>query len=378
MNLDPSLDSGHAGKDPASFSKNKYVLLTGATGFVGQYLLRDLIESGHSVAVIARASKQFSAAERVEQIMQRWEAETGKHLPRPIVLQGNITEKHLGLPEQDVDWIKRQVDLVIHNAAILKFQGEPGNEPWNTNLGGTQNIVQLARDCQIKKFHYVSTAYTCGIRTTTVEEDLFDVGQQFRNDYERSKFAAEKYVREANFESLTVYRPAVIVGDSENGFTSSYHGLYVYLRLMAMLIPQQQRDANGIAQTPIRLPMNGDERRNLVPVNWVSQVITRIVNNPAAWGRTFHLTPTKLLTPRELIDHCYGYFNSSGVEYCGPTQKLEQPSEFGSNFLQNIELYQPYDSSDPIFDTTNLNQFVGDIPCPEIDQETVFKFIQFC
>lgn len=354
-----------------------YVLLTGATGFLGQYLLHDLMNLGVKVAVVVRPSKKLSAFERIENIMQRWEQLTGSPLPRPVLLEGDIKADKI-LSDEDQAWAKNNVDAIIHNAAILKFDGDETTEPWTTNVGGTQNVVQLAQDIAVDNLQYVSTAYVCGIQNGRALETSLDNSQQFRNIYERSKFVAEKVIRESGIPNITVFRPAVIVGDSENGFTCSYHGLYVYLRLMAMLIPQQARDENGVAITPIKLPIRGDEKRNLVPVNWVSEIITSLSVNPDAWGNTFHLAPRTAMTPKALIDYCYDYFNSAGVEYCGPGIGNAQPSEFGANYMENTDVYQAYDTSDPEFDTTNLMRFVPDNPCPEIDRETIHKFFDFC
>ena len=69
-----------------------------------------------------------------------------------------------------------------------------------------------------------------------------------------------------------------------------------------MLVPQQPRNEDGVIETPIRLPMNGDEPRNLVPVDWVTKVISNIFCSPDAHGRTFHLTPDKCTSAREMTE----------------------------------------------------------------------------
>lgn len=176
-----------------------------------------------------------------------------------------------------------------------------------------------------------------------------------------------------------MYRPAVIAGDSKTGFTCSYHGLYLYLRLIATLVPQQPRDEHGILQTPITLPINGDEPRNIVTVDWVSQVICRIFDTPRAHGKTFHLSPDEFTTARNLIDHCYDYFNSAGVEYGGSHADLksDQHGSFAEKFFANSRIYESYQTEDPLFDCSNLKQYAGDIPCPPVDREMIFKFLRF-
>lgn len=368
------------GSQKSSQPSCRYTLLTGATGLVGQYLLRDLLCAGERVAVVVRDSKTARAHERIDSILSHWERELDTKLPRPVVLSGCITATHCGLSRADLNWIKANCHRILHNAAVLKFEGvDRSREPWVTNVGGTQNILNLCREVGITDFHYVSTAYVCGEQTGVVMEGQLDVGQRFRNDYEQSKFEAEKLVRGCGWiEPATIYRPAVIAGDSHSGYTSSYHGLYLYLRLMATLVPRQPVDADGFRHTPIRLPMSGTEPRNVVPVDWVSAVICRLLNRADARGLTFHLAPDVPITPRRVVEYCYSYFRSKGVVYCGDEASDDSPiSEFEDEFLKSVRLYQSYDRSDPWFDRTNLLRYAGDLPCPAIDESMMHRYLKF-
>ena len=177
-----------------------YTLLTGATGLVGRYLVRDLLLNGHVLAVVVRPSRRQSPRERMEEILQHWERELGRQMPRPIVLSGDIAESGFGFSAEDTAWVKEHCDTIIHSAAILEFYGKDrAGEPWRTNLNGTQNMINLCRDLDIHDIHYVSTAYVAGYQDGRVMEDRLDVGQTFRNDYEESKFMAESLVRAIDF-----------------------------------------------------------------------------------------------------------------------------------------------------------------------------------
>ena len=354
-------------------------MLTGATGLLGQYLMRDLLDKGQQVAVLVRGSKKLSASQRVEQILERMEIAEDRSIARPIVLEGDLENDSLCLSDAEIDWVQKHCDRVIHNAAVLTFTGvDRSGDPWKTNVGGTGNVLSFCRAQGLKQFHYVSTAYVSGKCETTFSESDLDIGQQFRNDYEESKFESEQLVRQAEgFDSKTIFRPAVIVGDSVTGFTSTYHGLYLYLRLMATLIPMQPVDANGNRQTPISLPMTGDEPRNLVPVDWVSKVMTEIVCNPEVHDQTYHLVPSAGMTARQLVDYCYEYFNSSGVDFCEASAQSENENNFSQNYFENTQVYSAYDTSDPKFDDQNRQNACGHLPCPEIDKEMLFRFLDF-
>ncbi|MEC9094331.1 MAG: SDR family oxidoreductase [Planctomycetota bacterium] len=357
-----------------------YTLLTGATGLLGRYLIKDLLLSGVRLTVVGRDSKREAATQRISNICSFWEKELGQELPRPVCLTGDVRFPNLGLSEDDHSWVQSNCNSCIHNAAILDFSTAPRDqEPWVTNLDGTTNVVDFCRATGMTDFHYVSTAYVCGNRMGTIREDELDCQQEFRNDYEQSKFLAEKLVRQAEgFESITVYRPAVITADSKTGYTTTYHGLHLYLRLMSLLVPQVEPDENGVRNTRIRLPMTGDEERNVVTVDWVSRAITKLFLEKNARGKTFHLSPESKLTPKFLIQSCYKYFNSTGVEFCGNQESESSESEeFETNFLSNVGIYNPYDRCDPVFDNRNTKQLAADVECPVIDEETIHRFLKF-
>ena len=362
---------------PLRFDRD-YVLLTGGTGLVGQYLVKELLAAGQRVALVVRHGKKLTARERVEAFMQRWEAESGTALPRPVVLVGDVCDANLGLSEDAQEWVGQHCDRVIHSAAVLTFHGKSMEaDPWRTNLGGTRNVIELCEKFDIQELHYLSTAYVCGKRSDRVMETDLDCGQEFRNDYEECKCQAEKLVHASNIESKTIYRPAVIVGDSKTGYTVTYHGLYLYLRLMATLVPLQERNENGLIDTKMRFPIDGDEPRNLVPVDWVAQAVACVFLDPSAHGKTYHLTPDECSSARQVLEYCYEYFGSEGVEFVGAEADREADSEFAARFFENAGMYEDYETSDPNFDKSSLVEAAGHLKCPPVDRDMIFRFMDF-
>jgi thioester reductase-like protein len=356
-----------------------YLLLTGSTGLLGQFLVRDLLAKGHRLALLVRGSKHETAAERIEKILQRWERKSGARLPRPVILEGDIRQPFLGLNATDLKWVRRHCNALMHSAASLKFLADGTGEPWISNLDGTTHMLSLCKASGIRNLHYVSTAYVCGLREGIIYESELQCGQSFRNDYEESKLKAEMLIRQADFiDELTIYRPAVIAGDSQTGYTNTYHGIYLYLRLMALLVPRQPIGPDGRRQTRLRLPMTGDERRNIIPVDWVSNVIASLYTNKNAHGHTFHLAPDQCLTPRQIIEAGYNYFNSTGVEYAGYA-KIDPATynDFEAEMLPAFGMYNNYESTDPHFDCSNLKRFASGIPCPAIDEKMLQTFIRY-
>lgn len=360
---------------------SKYVLLTGATGLVGRYLLRDLLLRGVNLALVLRPTEKETIQERVEGILQFWEKQLGKILPRPVCWEGDVSEPNLGLNEEAQQWVETHCDSLIHNAAVLVFYGsDRAGEPWRTNLEGTRHTVDFAQRVGIKNFHYVSTAYVGGCREDLCREDELDVGQKFRNDYEHSKLLAEKLVREATgFEKTTVYRPAIIAGDSVTGYTNTYHGLFAYLKLICLLVRNTPPQPDGRIHTPLRMNITGDEPRNIVPVDWVSACLTHLFCTPAAHGGTYHLAPEHRMTAKDMIEAGYTYFNSYGIEYGGNVNAETELNNFEKHGYSSVTkaTYEPYEANDPLFDTTNLRKFTPHLPCPQIDEAMIHRYWKF-
>lgn len=140
-----------------------YRLLTGATGLLGRYLLRDLMLQEEPVAVLVRPSRWEMPEQRVDQILSFWDEQWGRSLPRPVVLQGDITEPLLGLDGAQIAWARRHCRSVLHSAASLSFQEEEG-EPYRSNVDGVRNVLEFCRSTGVKALDHVSTSYVCGLR----------------------------------------------------------------------------------------------------------------------------------------------------------------------------------------------------------------------
>ena len=354
------------------------ILFTGGSGLLGGHLLGRMLARGRQVAVLARSSPRASAAERISGLVAAAEDELGRRLPRPVVIEGDLAAPGLGLSAADGHWVRRSCGAILHAAASLEFVGaDRDGEPWRTNIGGTRALLELAREAGIREFHHVSTAYVCGLAPGPVAEAASTADHGFRNDYEESKHEAESLVRSAEFLAApTFYRPAVIAGDSRTGATTTYHGLMAMLQLMAVIVRSVPADERGFRRVALRLAMTGDEKRNIVPVDWVAEAIARLVDMPRARGRIVHLAPARPITVRRIIDCASSYLNSGGVEFCGPHAPSERnPHEDAA--YGGKSLYEAYERTDPEFETGSLRDLLPDLPCPEIDEPMIHRYLAY-
>lgn len=356
-------------------ARKSHVLLTGATGLLGRYLIRDLAEHDVPLAVLVRPSRRMSAENRIEAICKFWKSESGVELPRPKVLVGNILDDNLGLSAEDREWVAENVGSMLHNAASLSFVSTGRHaEPWRSNVDGTQTVLDFCEDAQIKQFFHVSTAYVAGRRRGVVKENELNVGQELGNCYEESKLLAEESVRGAHqagkLTSLTTFRPGIILGDSKTGFTSTFHHVYAALQTSYLLNQQMGiHDYTGKANaSSIGMPMQGDHRKHLVPVDWVSAVMAHVIAKPELHGDTYHLTPRCPMRMRLLRDMIEEVIGSYGIRIEVPTCSKEELTEVEAIFLEQQEVYTSYWTDDPLFDTTNTRNAAPHLPCPHLDR----------
>ncbi len=366
-----------------------YLFLTGATGLLGAYLIRDLMRHGVELAVLVRSTKFASAQERIETLLARWEKQAGHSLPRPIIFEGDLTQPEFGLDESALDWVSENCSAIMHNAASLTFVSESKeDEPWRSNVGGTKNVLAFAQRTGIREFHHVSTAYVCGLRTDLCKESELDVGQEFGNDYEISKVQSEQMVRDADFiDDLTVYRPGIIFGDSNTGYTSTYHGFYVPLKLVSTLIEKsvgvtsshEELEAmvkDASVQLSDALELVGNERKHYVPVDWVSAAMAEIYATKRLHGSTYHLTPDKpvdISLTQRVMEEIFLKF----AKVRGHAEQTTDLGEFIPVFLEGMNVYRSYWRDDPNFDTSNIKAALPHLPCPVIDEAMIAKMCRF-
>jgi thioester reductase-like protein len=365
-----------------------HLLLTGGTGLLGNYLIRDLLIAGQDLALLVRSTRKESAEARVESLISRLEAEDGRRYPRPAVLPGDLTQESLGLDPSARRWVARNCDAVLHNAASLTFHATgPNDEPWLSNLHGTQRVLDLCRETGVRQFHHVSTAYVCGLRMGRILETDLDSGQTHGNDYEVSKFRAELMVRDADFlDRRTFYRPSIIVGDSRTGYTSTFYGFYVPLKLLSGMLSKVAGVAsnheeliasirhNGRRLTEI-LNLSDEAGKNYVPVDWVSRVTAHIALAPEHHGKTYHLTPdqpVKLKLTREAMEQAFEKYTELSERSTYDDAERRNLEQF---FIEGMKVYASYWRDDPTFDTTNTRAAAAHLPCPEMD---VAFFARIC
>ena len=277
------------------------VLVTGFPGFIGGRLVARLLETRPEARIAALVEER--AVDQARDSARKLDAD------RIEILPGDITDRRLGFDDATYDRLTASTTTVFHLAAVYDLT-VPYEVAQKVNVEGTGNVLDFcARAERLERHNYVSTAYVAGFRDGMVYEHELSLGQDFKNHYESTKFQAELWVRHRMGEiPTTIYRPAIVVGDSRTGETAKFDGPYYVLRMVSQL-----------SRRRLPLPQMGtDAPFNVVPVDLVVEGITQLSLDAEAIGDTVHLVDPEPLSSRELVE-------ALAQEYAGREPRLRVP-----------------------------------------------------
>jgi NAD(P)-dependent dehydrogenase (short-subunit alcohol dehydrogenase family) len=247
--------------------------VTGATGFIGKRLVRKLLErKGSVVHFLIRPESEG----KVGELREFW----GVGAARAVPVFGDLTQKKLGVSAEDVKKLKGEVDHFFHLAAVYDLSADEESQV-AVNIEGTRNTVELAKAIDAGHFHHVSSIAAAGLYEGVFREDMFDEAENYDHPYFMTKHESEKIVRKECKVPWTVYRPAMVVGDSHTGEMDKIDGPYYFFKLI-----QRMRQI-----LPPWMPAVGLEggRVNIVPVDYVVDALDHIAHKEGIANRAFHI-----------------------------------------------------------------------------------------
>ena len=254
-----------------------HYFITGATGFIGKRLVKKLLErKGTTVYFLLRAE----SAAKVADLHAYWGLTTAEAQTRAVAIHGDLTLPGLGVSATDVKLLKGKVDHFHHLAAVYDLGADEDSQV-AVNIDGTRNAVELAQAIEAGHFHHVSSIAAAGLYEGVFREDMFEEAEGLDHPYFKTKHESEKIVRKECRLPWTVYRPAMVVGDSATGEMDKIDGPYYFFKLI-----QRMRQI-----LPPWMPSVGLEggRINIVPVDFVVNALAHISHQPGTAGRCFHL-----------------------------------------------------------------------------------------
>ena len=276
------------------------ILLTGATVFLGAFLLSELLQRTRAtIHCLVRCTDVEQGRRRIEHSLATYVPGCPHPRARIVPVVGDLSEPLLGLSPDRFGALATQVDSIYHNAAVVNWIGAYRRlKP--ANVGGTSEILRLASQGRVKPVHVVSSLAVFPLagnpRGTIVrEQDSLDHGGALYGGYTQSKWVAEKLVAVARDRGLpvAVYRPGIIAGHSETG---AWNADDFMSRLLKSWIE--------LGTAP-----DLDGAIDLTPVDYVSRAMVHLSLSQQAPGGVFHLVNPRPTRLDDLVAwiRCFGY-----------------------------------------------------------------------
>lgn len=328
-----------------------HILVTGAAGLIGGEVCARLAGAGHKVSALVRSNPDVLAND-------------GTPAALAEVLTGDLAQEALGLAPATLDRLASEIDLILHCAALTRFDLEEAAYR-ATNIDGTTRALELARRAGAG-FVHVSTAYVCGERSGPICEDAPLPSGGFTNGYEASKAQAEALVR-ASGVPFVIARPSIVVGDSRTGAIRQFDTIYAAFKL--------------IAEGHVRhMPVSEGATLDFVPLDHVAAGLVALVERfEAAQGEAYHLVSGGPVPVRD-----FAAAIGSFAQFDAPV--LADAAHFDPAVLPPLErrlfkrvagLYAAYFQRDPRFDDSKFRGVTGLTP-PAMDQAMLRKLISYC
>ncbi len=343
-----------------------HIFLTGATGFLGSYLLKQLLQDGYHCHVLVRCDNKSTGKIRVLESLDKISQFHHVDPDQIHVVPGDLTQPLLGISIVDLEQVIINCDQYIHCAASVRFD-LTYDIARSINVNGTKQILEIAHRRQnranLKRIDIVSTAYIAGNFEGVVREGPPLEGIHFRNSYEQTKYEAELYaIKKMAILPITIFRPSIIVGETGNGKTHNFNTIYSFIKLYAR------------GQWRI-LPANKETSIDLVAVDYVRDAMLSIRSKPESLGGVFHLTAGEgnVLTIADIVQ--------LAEKYCDTAEKvLYQPINIWLKIvlpllsvclffvpikkykavLSVLKSYLPYTQKNPQFNDDKTRHFLLD------------------
>ncbi|SFR29124.1 amino acid adenylation domain-containing protein/thioester reductase domain-containing protein [Lentzea waywayandensis] len=276
-----------AGIPPADVLHPRHILFTGATGYLGAFLLAELLVAGDAtVHCLVRAEDETAARKRLEDCLRDYQIWEESFRDRIVVVPGSLDQPGLGISPESYERLARQVDVIYHCGAQVNFVF-PYSALRRVNVLGTKEILRLACRTRSKAVHHMSTLDVLLHGTERdVREDTVIAPSEVVGGYDQSKWVAEQLVAAAGARGLPVvrYRPGAMLGHSSTGVANPADYSCVLVKGCVQL---------GIGP-------DHDLTLNFMPVDHVSRAVAHLSRQTGSFGRVFHLNNPESVPLREV------------------------------------------------------------------------------
>jgi len=346
------------------------ILITGGTGFLGAELIKDELLSDRKSNIhllVREKGKIFNVLRDVFY----------PAVPMPEMLEritehvGDITSKNLGLRKKQYRDLARKIDTIIHSAASTNLMMDYENLE-KINVRGTGEVMEFAAECSRQgthvKVNHISTAFVFGDSSGVFKEEELQKGQDFNNNYERSKYKAEMVINDyrASGIDIDVFRPSIILGRYTDGMTTNFKMLYQPMQLFSKELLEV-------------IPAMHGSIMHIINVDTAARSIMEICRKNRKRNTNYHITSQKSLDLETTVNISADYFEFNAPEfiYDNPASLLV---EYTGVQRMLIGPYLPYFCCRTVLDMSNTldalkeNKFVF----PEMDIDNILRLCRYC
>lgn len=377
--LDPKISPGAIS---SNISQPNQIFLTGATGFLGAFLLDELLQKTQAkIYCLVRAASLEEGKQKISRTLKTYLLDRHVLNSRIIPVLGDLSKPFFGLHEQQFSQLASEVDVIYHAGALVNliYPYPALKEP---NVVGTQEVLRLAASIKIKPVHFISTLDVFpSTRYTQLnllqEQDELASYEGLDDGYAQSKWVAEKLVMAARARGIPVaiYRPGMISGHSKTGASKTDD---LVCRLVKGLIQMESAP-------------NLDLQISLTPIDYVSRAIVHLSQQPASLGKAFHLMNLQPISLDKLVStSCDFGYPIEQIAYDKWRTKLLQiqSSDNSLSPLASLFATTPDKPTTPIerssmvaqvFDCQNALAGLADsnINCPAIDNKLLATYFSY-
>ena len=352
------------------------ILLTGPTGFVGPYLLSELLQQTEAdVFCLLRYRPGQTGRQRIEAQLKAHGLWHEAYRRRIIAVIGDLTEPLLGLSESQFEDLANSVGIIYHNGAWVNFV-YPYSSLRAANVQGTQEVLRLASRAKTKPVHFISTlsvfsdAYAD--KELVLETDIPQRTEHLQSGYDQSKWVAEKLVQIAQQRGLpaTIYRLGTLLGHSQTGITNKPNDFFCSLI----------KGCLQLGKAPVF-----SSKLNLTPVDYVSQAIVHIAQQSDYLGQTLHIINPHPISWENLVDCiCANGYSLEVEPYPQWLSQLKQQIQAGHHnelaaFLPVLSSAEELPLEKPNFDASLSQGALSRTPvvCPIIDTNLMKMYLAY-
>ncbi|BAY79067.1 amino acid adenylation domain-containing protein (plasmid) [Nostoc linckia NIES-25] len=388
--LDVAIDA--QGKTIAQVDELRHIFLTGATGFLGAFLLDELLHQTQAkIYCLVRSQNEHEGLKKIQQNLEKYSLHHLNFSSHVIAIPGDLEQPYLGLPIEQFERLGLQIDAIYHSAAQVNF-AKPYSVIKASNVLGTQEVLRLACMGKVKPMHYISTiavfgaiSHFTGQKVVYENDDIESCKDYVALDlgYAQTKWVAENIVWVAKSRGIpvSVFRTGFLMGHSDTGIAHTQDAF----------VPRVIKGCIQLGSFPELI----DQKEELIPVDYASRAIVHLSKKQESLGKAFHIVPPPdyNLGIIELFDFIcsYGYqlkklpytqwkdelianFRDSQENVLHPLLPMMSEKVY-QNVLTIMELYQNIVD----YDYQNTLNGLADsgIVCPPMDAKLLDKYFSY-